>query len=138
MPSQKQNLQPQLKEERLGDIVEAALSSVSWKNLKMQITGDTGSTILTDKNMLTTCLRNLLKNAVHCSPKGGTITINVTPAEITISDQGPGMDSEILQTLSRPGHLGLVITRELLERMGGSLKGRNLPEGGCEMTIELK
>lgn len=136
--NQKQNLQPQLKEERLGDIVEAALSSVSWKNLKTQITGDTSSTILTDKNMLTTCLRNLVKNAVHYSPKGGTITINVTPAEITISDQGPGMDSEILQTLSRPGHLGLVITRELLERMGGSLKGRNLPEGGCEMTIELQ
>ena len=47
------------------------------------------------------------------------------------------MDAEILATLSKPGHLGLVITRELLEKMGGRLCGRNLPQGGCEMTIEL-
>ena len=48
------------------------------------------------------------------------------------------MPPDTLLSLSRPGHLGLVITRELLEKMGASLSARNLPEGGCEITIHLR
>jgi C4-dicarboxylate-specific signal transduction histidine kinase len=36
------------------------------------------------------------------------------------------------------GHgLGLVITRELLEKMGASLQMENRPEGGLEIRIDL-
>ena len=135
--NQKQNLRPQMREERLGDIVKAAVSNVNGKSVRIQVEGEVDTTVSTDRNMLTTCLRNLLRNAIRFSPEGGTIIIDVAQKSIDIRDQGPGMDAEILATLSKPGHLGLVITRELLEKMGGRLCGRNLPQGGCEMTIEL-
>ena len=36
------------------------------------------------------------------------------------------------------GHgLGLVITRELLEKMGASMQERNLPGRGLEITLHL-
>ena len=135
--NQKQNLRPQMSEERLGDIVKAAISSVNGKSVKIQVSGEVDTIVTTDRNMLTTCLRNLLMNAIRFSPEGGTIFIDVAQKTINVRDQGPGMDIQILATLSKSGHLGLVITRELLEKMGGRLCGRNLPEGGCKMTIEL-
>lgn len=94
-----------------------------------------GLTLVTDPNMLTTCLRNLLDNAFKVSPE--EVRLQASATHIVITDHGPGMPEEVLQTLSRPGHLGLVITRELLEKLGASLQARNLPEGGCEITITL-
>lgn len=131
--SQKGVLKPVLREEKLSEIVSEAIggraiSTDFPKNM----------TVLTDRHMLTTCLRNLLDNAVKHTPSGGKVTIKAVGCDISISDQGPGMDEETMKSLSRPGHLGLVITRELLDKLGASLQARNLPGGGCEMTIHLK
>ena len=81
------------------------------------------------------CLRNLLDNAFRFSPD--YVRLEASQARIVITDRGPGMDPETLRTLRRPGHLGLAITGELLEKMGASLSARNLPEGGCEVTVSL-
>lgn len=134
---QKQNLKPVLREEPLEDIVQEALGTVDKRDVNVQVSIDPGMVVLTDRNMLITCLRNLLENAVRFSPKGGVVTVSATRTTLSVCDQGPGMDPRQLSTLSKSGHLGLVITRELLDKLGGRLRGRNLPEGGCEMTMEL-
>lgn len=136
--NQKQNLKPQMQEENLMYIVQAAVDSIDGKGIRIQVSGDSPIVIQTDKRMLSICLRNLLENAVRFSPEGGTIFVEVSQKAISIRDQGPGMDAQTLASLSRPGHLGLVITRELLEKMGGRLSGRNHPEGGCQITVELQ
>lgn len=135
--SRKQDLRPELRPERLEDIVEEALGTLEKRDVTVKTSVEAGVTVLTDRNMLTTCLRNLLENAVRFSPDGGTVTVCATRAAIVVRDQGPGMDAKVLASLMKPGHLGLVITRELLNKLGGRLRGRNLPEGGCEMTMEL-
>lgn len=135
--SRKQDLRPELRPERLEDIVEEALGTLEKRDVTVKTSVEAGVTVLTDRNMLTTCLRNLLENAVRFSPDGGTVTVCATRAAIVVRDQGPGMDAKVLASLMKPGHLGLVITRDLLDKLGGHLRGRNLPEGGCEMTMEL-
>ena len=130
--SQKGVLRPALRDVLLSDIVTEAVGN---RTVKTDI--PEGLTVHTDPHMLTTCIRNLLDNAMRFSPEAGTVQLSADGHRIVISDKGPGMDAETLKTLSRPGHLGLTITRELLEKMGASLSARNLPEGGCEVTIHL-
>ena len=127
---QKEVLRPVMRDVLLVDIVKEAAGT---RTLEVDI--PEGLTVHTDPNMLTTCVRNLLDNAFRYSP--GYVKLEAWPAKIVITDRGPGMDEETLRTLSRPGHLGLAITRELLEKMGATLQARNLPEGGCEVTIKL-
>ena len=130
--SQKGVLRPVMREVFLEDVVREAIGT-----MKVTAAVPEELTVTTDPNMLATCIRNLLDNAVRFSPEEGSVRLEASPERIVISDRGPGMDPEMLHTLSRPGHLGLAITRELLDKLGGSLSARNLPEGGCEVTIHL-
>lgn len=128
--SQKDVLRPAMREALLPDIV---VEAAGGRTLVTDI--PVGLTVRTDPHMLTTCLRNLLDNAFRYSPQ--YVKLEASAGRIVITDRGPGMDAETLRTLRRPGHLGLVITGELLEKMGATLAARNLPEGGCEVTITL-
>jgi len=138
-------LEPVIRKENLSVIIERAISAVieqaATKKVRVETSVDPDLTIDTDRNMLTTCVRNLLDNAVRFSPHGGTIILKVTrtghTVVISIRDHGPGMNETILKTLSKPGRLGLVITRDLLDKIGGTLHARNATGGGCETTIEL-
>ena len=125
---QKGVLQPAMRDVPLAGIVKEAVGT-----REVAVSIPDGLMVHTDPNMLTTCLRNLLDNAVRYSP--GAVSLEADVRRIVVRDHGPGMDAEMLKTLSRPGHLGLAITKDLLERMGGTLRARNHPEGGCEMTI---
>lgn len=135
--SQKGVLAPVMREEDLSSVISDAVAG----RKEVETGGSCCIRVRTDRNMLSTCLRNLLENAIRYSPEGEKVTLEVMEApdgiSICIRDKGPGMDETVLRDLSRQGHLGLVITRELLERMGGKLSARNMPEGGCEMTIML-
>ena len=130
--NQKGMLEPVMREENLADLAYEAATSVQKGDLiEIDIPG--GLTIRTDRNMLLTCLRNLLDNAVKASPAGGRVILKAQEKTITITDEGPGMKEGAAW-----GHgLGLVITRELLEKMGAAMKARNLPGRGLEITIDL-
>ena len=53
---------------------------------------------------------------------------------IRITDEGPGLK----EGGSKWGHgMGLVITRELIAKMGASMMAANRLEGGLEITITL-
>ena len=131
--AQKEMLRPVLREVFVEDVVREAVGT-----RKVVADVPEGLTIVTDPNMLSTCIRNLLDNAIRFSPEEESVRLSASPERIVISDRGPGMEEDMLRSLSRPGHLGLTITRELLEKLGGTLSARNLPEGGCEVTIHLK
>lgn len=130
--NQKGMLEPAMRDENLADLALEAARSVHKGDI-IDIDIPSGLTVRTDRNMLLTCLRNLLDNAVKVSPKGGKVILKAREKSITITDEGPGMKEDTAW-----GHgLGLVITRELLEKMGATMKTRNLPEKGLEITIDL-
>lgn len=104
-------------------------------------------------------LYNLLGNAVKFTQNGDIfLKISLDPAahetikmRCIISDTGPGIPEadhervfELFETLghsTKQGQsgtgLGLPIARIAVERMGGNLKLRNLPSGGCEFSFEV-
>lgn len=88
---------------------------------------------------------NIIRNAIeairdNAGPRVIEISMKAVEkeAEVSISDNGPGMDPEVLKNLFRRSvttkrdgtGVGLVITRDLLTRNDGFIEFQNLPTGG--------
>src|SRR5262249_12901186 len=112
-------------------------------------------TITADAGKLRQVVVNLLDNAIKYSPDGGMITLTVSgrPQAVTIAvaDQGLGIPAEARERIFEkfvrldPGMrcgvggsgLGLYISRELVERMGVTLRVSSNGSVGSTFTVEL-
>lgn len=97
------------------------------------------TTILTDQHILTICLQNLVHNALKYTKQGGTVSIRGSVSEgrckIEVTDNGVGMSGEridhllgngisasVVGTQGEVGYgLGLLIVREMMEKLDGKL-----------------
>ena len=134
--NQKGMLEPVMREENLLSLAKEAVESVQGQAvIRIDIPEDL--TVRTDRNMLLTVLRNLLDNALKASPTSVILRSGATKdltRTITILDNGPGLR----EGATAWGHgLGLVITRELVDKLGATLHLQNRPSGGLETSIDL-
>jgi two-component system, NtrC family, sensor kinase len=103
-----------------------------------------------DEGQIKQALYNLLRNAREAMPGGGRATLGASPAPdggvtITVDDEGAGIDEATRNRLFEPffttkGHgtgLGLVITREVVEAHGGSVRCERLEPKGTRFSIYL-
>ena len=113
-----------------------------------------------DRNMLSTIIRNLLSNAIKFTRKGGEIMItsrlisdknNSEATEITISDNGVGIPSEIQSKLFDVGQdistkgtdnetgtgLGLVLCKEFVEKHGGEIWIKSEIDKGSQFIFTI-
>jgi signal transduction histidine kinase len=104
-----------------------------------------------DEGQIRQALNNLLRNAREAMPNGGRIVLGARPAPteggvvITVDDEGSGMDDEARGHLFEPffttkGHgtgLGLVITREVVEAHGGTVRCEPRKPKGTRFSIHL-
>jgi two-component system, OmpR family, sensor histidine kinase VicK len=111
-------------------------------NLKLKfIDSKEGMFIEADKSRINQVISNLLSNAIKFTDEG-TVSItavpNINEIVVSITDTGPGIDSEILPRLftkfatkSRTGTgLGLFISKSIIDAHGGKIWGKNnYPEG---------
>ena len=111
-------------------------------NLKLEFTDSKeGIFIEADKGRINQVISNLLSNAIKFTNEG-TVTAAAVPNNdeivVSITDTGPGIDSEILPRLftkfatkSTTGTgLGLFISKSIIEAHGGKIWGKNnYPEG---------
>jgi C4-dicarboxylate-specific signal transduction histidine kinase len=98
-------------------------------------------------------LVNLLVNAIHAMPAGGTLTLASRDAgddavELSVADTGPGLGPELIKELFKPfvtrkkdgTGLGLWISRSIVERYAGELEAADRDDGtrGARFTLRLK
>ncbi len=126
----------------LEDVFETVnLDIAGWiEEVGIHITfAETDLTLTANQDMLNRILLNLVSNAIKYSPHDSTILVEVTPvaqmAEITVTDQGPGIPRHMLKTIfdrfrqvssidpiAQAGSgLGLSICQELVLLHGGKI-----------------
>lgn len=124
------------------------------KQVKINVKAPTVAALV-DENMFHTILQNLLSNAIKYSHPGGKITIIAKEKdhqlEISIKDQGVGMDAETLKKLfhidetvselgtdgERGTGLGLILSKEFIERHRGKILVKSEKGKGSTFTIQL-
>jgi signal transduction histidine kinase len=104
---------------------------------------------LADEELLRQALVNLLMNAMQATAAGDRIRVRATAdatfVHIAVEDSGHGVDSADLDSVFKrfftTRHtgtgLGLPITREIVERHGGSLELRSDPGRGTAVTMRF-
>jgi PAS domain S-box-containing protein len=143
------------------DEVVNVLFSLAYRK-KIEINNMVESDVLlsSDKNMLNTILNNLVMNAIKFTPIGGEINIYATRMatdlesgkifyKISVADTGIGMEPEFCKQLfnqnkpvSSPGTekeqgtgLGLLLSREMVERHGGKIYAESTPGKGSVFSF---
>ena len=94
---------------------------------------------------------NLIKNAADAMEGRGTLTIRIACADDSLSvefrDTGCGFPPEDASRIFEPFYttkgpgkgtgLGLSICKDIIEKYGGSITARNVPEGGSIFAVRL-
>ena len=108
----------------------------------------------TDKMRLKQILINLVSNAIKYNETGGVVTLECTTfpdeIEISVADTGAGMHPRQLKKLFEPfgrltsdksyvegTGLGLIISKQVIESLGGSLVVKSVVGEGSEFSIRL-
>jgi signal transduction histidine kinase len=108
-----------------------------------------------DRDSVKQILFNLWKNAAEAVPEGGLVTTSVTPGvnqnglayiELVVSDNGPGLPADVLQSLYKPlgasrhpgrSGLGLSIVRSLVDTLQGHISCRSRTGHGTSFAVLL-
>lgn len=126
------------------------------KNVSLSLDTDERDLIVTvDSQRIEQVIGNLIGNALRFVPENGFIQLSLTrkgeDAEITVSDNGPGVKDEDLPYIfdrffrseksrtraSGGAGLGLAICKQLVEAQGGKIDAANKPEGGLSVHVTL-
>lgn len=103
--------------------------------------------LLADPNQLKQVLLNLLMNAVHAMPAGGTVTIAASRtdgnARIDVRDTGIGIEPAVLERIFAPffttrregSGLGLAIVKKIVEQHHATIDATSEPGHGTCFTL---
>lgn len=108
-----------------------------------------------DSRLLGRALENIVRNAMKYSPSGSqiscTIKVHDTQAQLSISDQGPGLASDQLEQIFQPFYrvshsrdsqtggtgLGLAIVAQIIRQHQGQVSASNVSSGGLQINVTL-
>ncbi|MFO8030880.1 MAG: ATP-binding protein [Cyclonatronaceae bacterium] len=141
--------------ENVQEVTELLKSLADSKDIRLVTGVPDNLTVYADRTMLQSMLRNLLSNAIKFTGRDGKITIEAAAtnshAEISVSDNGVGMDQETLEKIlakekavttkgtgkESGSGLGLIMTKEMINRHGGELTGKSKVNRGTTFTFTL-
>ncbi len=111
--------------------------------------------VLADARRLEQVFTNLLSNAIKYNRIGGEVGVSCErvgdDVRVTVRDTGAGLRADQIERLFQPFNrlgaefskvqgsgLGLVITQQLIKRMGGSLQVHSTEGVGTRMVVQLR
>jgi two-component system sensor histidine kinase CpxA len=142
----------------LETLVDNYRQEAEEKNVALQLNSKvTEALVQTHGNMLIGVFENILRNALHYTPTGGAITIDMDHLDneqayiIHICDTGPGVPEEALEDIFQPFYrtdqardresggygLGLAIAQRTVALHKGVISARNLIDGGLCVTVKI-
>lgn len=149
----KVNMQPILLKEIVDGVVAFNKETIQKKNLNIVNDIDANTMIFADMNMTETIVRNLVSNAIKFTSNGDIQLFNKTTnehVEFYIRDTGIGIADENLEaifdlnyfttkgTMNEGGTgLGLVITREFVEKNNGTITVESQPGEGTTFKVNF-
>jgi signal transduction histidine kinase len=140
------------------DVLDRAFDALEPEALTRGIAFERGIAELprvrTDESRVQRIVGNLLDNAIHWTPPGGTIRLEGSPRVdggfvVAVSDTGPGVPLgdeerifEAFQSTESPdgrrgSGLGLAISRQLARALGGDVRLETRPGGGGRFVLEV-
>jgi signal transduction histidine kinase/CheY-like chemotaxis protein len=130
--------------------------AAAQRGLHMLMPLDATLTVVADRTRLKQVMLNLLSNAIKYNREEGAVVVECAAfssgkARIVVRDTGPGLQPEQVASLFQPFNrlgqeagavegtgIGLVVTKRLVELMGGRIGVHSTPGVGSEFWIELK
>lgn len=142
----------------LGEVISSLQSQAEIRGIQIHLDaaseeGDTD--VVADAVRLKQIYLNLISNAVKYNVDGGTVTINCTHLDndllrVSIRDTGRGiaehLQKQMFQPFNRLGNevssiegsgVGLVITKQLVEQMGGNIGFQSTENVGSHFWVEF-
>ena len=123
------------------------------KNISIEMTGDTASTVYTDKKWCRFVVRQLLTNAIKYSPTNGNLVIHThlytnESVIVTIQDEGPGIQAHDLPRIFDRGFtgengriqnsatgMGLYLAKEISEKLHIRLEVASTVGNGTSISM---
>ena len=125
----------------INDLVESAISNVEMmaelKNINIEVTNQDNIKLVCDAKWQTEAITNILKNCIEHSKNDSTITIDINSnkiyKQITIKDNGEGIDEKDLPHIFERFYkgknsskdsvgIGLALAKTIIEKDNGSIK----------------
>jgi len=137
----------------MGEALDIVEGDARQRGIGIGIVGDVRAQVTADRPALRQVLVNLVGNAIKYNKRGGRVCLSVRGGErvrITVRDTGPGLSAEqrarLFHAFDRlgaersgiEGHgLGLLLCRDLLQAMDGSIEVDSEEGAGCTFTVTL-
>lgn len=137
------------------EVVQMKNIKAEAKNIRILYDVPAGITVYADREMLALVLRNLLSNAIKFTAGNGSIIINAEMdkemAVVSVKDTGVGIQPERVQlifqdakdntTIGTEGEsglgLGLFISKQFIQRIGGDIWVDSIPGEGSNFFITI-
>jgi CHASE2 domain-containing sensor protein len=138
------------------DVADSLWPLAKERNITIDVIDHEGDAfVFAEADSLSRALTNLVDNAIKFSPDNGLIIIDVARIgggflELSVQDQGEGIDADLLPQLftrfasGREGTsrvkslgLGLAFVRAVAERHDGTVRAENNASGGARFTLTL-
>jgi two-component system, OmpR family, sensor histidine kinase BaeS len=137
--------------ELVRDVTTAFQATAAPQDVRVETTVSMGDTFAdVDPIRIREVLSNILANALRYTPRGGRVTVAVTPFDrdisVSVHDTGSGIAPDVLphvferftRSPESPGAgLGLAIAKSLVAAHGGTILAKSDPGQGTEIRFSL-
>lgn len=136
----------------LARVVDNAMLEAGTRDITVDCSARAeGLAVVADESLLASAIENVLRNAVQAAPEGGRVSIETKVTNyrctLTVTDTGSGVPVDELQRIFEPLYrldtnragsgIGLAITAQVLEQIGGSVEASNADGGGLVVTVTM-